>query len=623
MGNTGSCVGRSASSPKSKDGAPSTPHGIPTPPGQPRAMEITEDSIWIEWDKPASDGGAEIFAYIIKMTRAEPGAAWRKLDADCEGQEYTAKKLQPDTPYKFYVQCENDNGVSKPSEISEILTTKSSAPVTTVDENVNVTAGVKEEFGESAEKYVEEDKKSDNKSNTSDKHGSEAEEKKSNKSGSDKKSDGDGDSDDSGKRSSTKSHSDENLATTAISSGVSSDKEFAVKADDDVGRGKFHHNESTRLVYQYSNDSLLDEEEEEVKCYRFNEQNSTPRIQLSTQSMTQTTTYNTSLEQYHTIDNEIPDDHRLAIMDMGYEVDNDYNRLSIISERSMEESVGTPEPQSPAKEGRHFTFVTKHNDTALTTVSGENYKKEVEQTTTKISGVEMSSCLVKNTQTECKPLPETRIPMSGRMESTTRTQSVTEKTSTDIKEVKVVSRLPTMTSSTKSTTDSSKEAPSVRKSSIPEPERKSASNSVETERKSSIPKIPKMAAPVKDTSKPKVVEKVAEKSPSHIPARRSSTGKSGLPTKSSDSSPSTPVRSTGIPSISPVRSIPSSPAASSGIPNPSSTGIPRRGSANSKTTPSETPKSNGSSAPQHSKIPSFGASRSGIPAPKTQVSAHF
>ena len=68
------------------------------------------------WKPPASDGGAEIFNYVIEY-RIEGGFKWVKANEDhIPVTEYTVKGLKKDSNYEFRISAENRAGVGPASE---------------------------------------------------------------------------------------------------------------------------------------------------------------------------------------------------------------------------------------------------------------------------------------------------------------------------------------------------------------------------------------------------------------------------------------------------------------------------------------------------------------------------
>lgn len=96
------------------------PYDPPSPPGKPEATPQSEDSVLLEWEKPASDGGSRITGYLIE--KREVGSdTWQKVNnpnQPCLLNEFTVKNLIEDRKYEFRVIALNAAGASDPSECS-------------------------------------------------------------------------------------------------------------------------------------------------------------------------------------------------------------------------------------------------------------------------------------------------------------------------------------------------------------------------------------------------------------------------------------------------------------------------------------------------------------------------
>ncbi|XP_064646307.1 uncharacterized protein LOC135499477 [Lineus longissimus] len=433
MGNTFSCVsGKAADDSPKKDKAPKAPKpvaGLPLQCSKPRVVKTTEDTITISWDKPTYDGGKTIIGYAVKMGREGQGG-WRKLTMECDECSYQATGLEPDTLYKFYVQAENENGFSPPSETSDPIRTlplKLAAAgdadaVAVGDENENDKKDVEAtaKFGASAEKYVVKDeeeksrKSSSSSSHGKDKSSAEVEvEEKGKEEGKlevkeevpaevrtvttetkvtatvpeEKKVEEEAEakaeettiekseSKESVKTTSSSSSDDEkkdsksvedakNDIAKAASAGVSVEVDFSANGSSvGHGTGVLSSFLDSRRVYQYSNDSLLDEEnEEDAEVKNKNRANKNMDIQKHDKQYfieieTVDAAGNSEDDQYDENDHYI---HTQVPMIEPVEFDCDQsNRLSIISEKSMEDNLSPCSPDKSAKDGQHFVFAKK------------------------------------------------------------------------------------------------------------------------------------------------------------------------------------------------------------------------------------------------------------------------
>ena len=89
------------------------PSDVPSAPTNLRATDVYTDSIGIEWNKPTSDGGSKIIAYIIE--RRDPiRNFWCNVGSVDGNKTNYAVPVVPGTEYWFRVTAENDMGVSEP-----------------------------------------------------------------------------------------------------------------------------------------------------------------------------------------------------------------------------------------------------------------------------------------------------------------------------------------------------------------------------------------------------------------------------------------------------------------------------------------------------------------------------
>ena len=105
-----------------------THSALPSQPGQPRAIKVTHNQITLTWAKPAHYA-EEVQSYSIFYSIDLPkGKKWAKVETKSVEQVFAVKKLSPNTSYHFKVQAESEDGVSKDSEISDVITTRSPIP---------------------------------------------------------------------------------------------------------------------------------------------------------------------------------------------------------------------------------------------------------------------------------------------------------------------------------------------------------------------------------------------------------------------------------------------------------------------------------------------------------------
>lgn len=92
----------------------------PGAPGQPEVNEITNNSVTLHWEKPASDGGGPITGYWIEK-REDNTDKWIPVNmSPIQSTYYTVPSLIEDHVYEFRVIAENEAGKGSPSEASKL-----------------------------------------------------------------------------------------------------------------------------------------------------------------------------------------------------------------------------------------------------------------------------------------------------------------------------------------------------------------------------------------------------------------------------------------------------------------------------------------------------------------------
>ena len=88
-------------------------------PGKPEAPEVTlttATSVAISWKPPLSDGGAEVYNYVVEY-RMDGGFKWtRATEDDNPDTKCTITGLKTNREYEFRIAAENRAGVGPPSE---------------------------------------------------------------------------------------------------------------------------------------------------------------------------------------------------------------------------------------------------------------------------------------------------------------------------------------------------------------------------------------------------------------------------------------------------------------------------------------------------------------------------
>uniref|UniRef100_A0A8C4QLJ7 Titin n=1 Tax=Eptatretus burgeri TaxID=7764 RepID=A0A8C4QLJ7_EPTBU len=94
---------------------PDSPRGL-------KVVDVTRDSVALEWAPPASDGGSRVLSYTVEKC-ATTALQWIRV-ASTRDPHYTVIDLFGKTSYQFRVIAENKFGQSQPSEPTQPVTTK-------------------------------------------------------------------------------------------------------------------------------------------------------------------------------------------------------------------------------------------------------------------------------------------------------------------------------------------------------------------------------------------------------------------------------------------------------------------------------------------------------------------
>ncbi len=92
---------------------------LPDAPDAPEITEVTESVMTVKWKPPASDGGSEIFNYVLEK-QDRLSTRWTRVTQDeIVLTHYTVMGLTKGTEYQYRVSAENKAGVGKPSPPSK------------------------------------------------------------------------------------------------------------------------------------------------------------------------------------------------------------------------------------------------------------------------------------------------------------------------------------------------------------------------------------------------------------------------------------------------------------------------------------------------------------------------
>uniref|UniRef100_A0A8C1MV86 Titin n=1 Tax=Cyprinus carpio TaxID=7962 RepID=A0A8C1MV86_CYPCA len=95
------------------------PFKVPGPPGTPKVVTFTKDTMTIGWNEPVSDGGSEVIGYHVER-KERNSIVWHRISkALVIGNLFKSAGLEDGVAYEFRVIAENIAGIGKPSKASE------------------------------------------------------------------------------------------------------------------------------------------------------------------------------------------------------------------------------------------------------------------------------------------------------------------------------------------------------------------------------------------------------------------------------------------------------------------------------------------------------------------------
>uniref|UniRef100_A0A8C1GY96 Titin n=1 Tax=Cyprinus carpio TaxID=7962 RepID=A0A8C1GY96_CYPCA len=95
------------------------PFKVPGPPGTPKVVTFTKDTMTIGWNEPVSDGGSEVIGYHVER-KERKSIVWHRISkALVIGNLFKSTGLEDGVAYEFRVIAENIAGIGKPSKASE------------------------------------------------------------------------------------------------------------------------------------------------------------------------------------------------------------------------------------------------------------------------------------------------------------------------------------------------------------------------------------------------------------------------------------------------------------------------------------------------------------------------
>ncbi|KAM7342001.1 roundabout guidance receptor 1 isoform 2-T7 [Cochliomyia hominivorax] len=115
-------VEKSSSSILHRSADPST---YPAPPGTPKALNVTQNSIALRWSRSQEKPQATspIIGYTVEYFSSDLQTGWVTAAHRVPDQQITISGLKPATSYVFLVRAENSHGLSVPSGLSNVIKT--------------------------------------------------------------------------------------------------------------------------------------------------------------------------------------------------------------------------------------------------------------------------------------------------------------------------------------------------------------------------------------------------------------------------------------------------------------------------------------------------------------------
>lgn len=96
----------------------------PSPPQNLKVVDVTNKSVSIEWQAPATDGGSPLIGYMIEKRLATLTSTikWTHvISVDSYCIRYCVDNLKEKSEYVFRVLAENEAGLSAPAVTDNVL----------------------------------------------------------------------------------------------------------------------------------------------------------------------------------------------------------------------------------------------------------------------------------------------------------------------------------------------------------------------------------------------------------------------------------------------------------------------------------------------------------------------
>ncbi|GBO28587.1 Protein sax-3 [Araneus ventricosus] len=99
------------------------PSTFPKPPGQPIALNVTETSVTLQWQRSTNMGASPLIGYRVEYYSSDLQSGWVVTAHHVATESHVVHNLRPDTHYQFLVRAENSHGLSLPSPSSKVIKT--------------------------------------------------------------------------------------------------------------------------------------------------------------------------------------------------------------------------------------------------------------------------------------------------------------------------------------------------------------------------------------------------------------------------------------------------------------------------------------------------------------------
>lgn len=96
---------------------------IPSAPSKPQIINVTDDSVTINWTPSTKAGGSNLIGYSVEIFSNNITKGWVPVAYKVEETVYTQRDLIRGATYVFIVRAENGHGISPPSQMSDPIVT--------------------------------------------------------------------------------------------------------------------------------------------------------------------------------------------------------------------------------------------------------------------------------------------------------------------------------------------------------------------------------------------------------------------------------------------------------------------------------------------------------------------